>query len=270
MLEVSVLILTKDEEQDLPGCLNSVAWSDDVFVLDSFSTDRTVEIAKAAGARVVERRFDGYASQRNAGLDLPFKHPWVFVLDADERPSEGLVTEMLAAVESASQETCGFRFRRRDYYMGRWLKHVQASPYYVRLLRVGRARYEREVNEFVRVDGEICDLRNHLDHFPFSKGLDHWFSKHNTYSTMEAEEVLRSRRGHVPFSPMKALTERDFNKRRFHQKELFYRLPARPVIKFVFLYLLKLGFLDGRAGYTYALLQAMYESMIVLKERELR
>lgn len=268
-MSISVLVLTKNEEQDLPGCLASVTWSDDVVVLDSISTDRTVEIAKAAGARVAVRTFDGYASQRNAGLELPFKNPWVFVLDADERPSEELALEMLRAVKSAPDHIGAFRVRRRDYYMGRWLKHVQASAFYIRLLRVGSARYVREVNEVVQVSGDVRELFHHLDHFPFSKGLEHWFAKHNLYSTLEAAEVLRSRRGQVPFSPAKAFTERDFNKRRFHQKELFYRLPARPLIKFLLLYVLKRGFLDGRPGYTYARLQMIYEELIVFKTREL-
>jgi glycosyltransferase involved in cell wall biosynthesis len=266
---ISVLVLTRNEERDLPGCLESVAWCNDIVVLDSYSVDRTVAIAEAYGARVVQRAFDGYASQRNAGLAAGFAHPWVFVLDADERPSRDLVEEMQSAVESASDVTCGFRMQRRDYFMGRWLKHAQASAYYIRLLRLGRARYEREVNEIARVDGEIRDLQHHLDHFPFSKGLEHWFHKHNLYSTMEAAEVLRSRRGHVPFSLAKAFFERDFNERRFHQKELFYRMPVRPILKFMLLYVWKGGFLDGRAGYTYARLQAIYELMIVLKTDEL-
>lgn len=268
MTGISVLVLTKNEEQDLPGCLESLSWCDDVHVLDSYSTDGTEQIAVTRGVNFHRRVFDGYASQRNAGLELPFKHPWVFVLDADERPTTELIAEMNVIVQRAPQDVGAYRIRRRDFFMGRWLRHVQASPYYVRLLRVGRARYEREVNEVVRVNGEIVDLSAPFDHFPFSKGIHHWFEKHNVYSTMEAAEVLRTRAGEVPFSPVKALTAKDFNERRFHQKELFYRLPARPLIKFMILYILKRGFLDGRAGYAYARLQAVYEYMIVLKTRE--
>lgn len=265
MTGISVLVLTKNEEQDLPGCLESLRWSDDVVVLDSHSSDRTGDIAHAYGVRFVQRAFDGYASQRNAGLALPFKYGWVFVLDADERATAELVQEMRSVVDRASPGVAAFRMRRRDFLYGRWLKHVQASPWYVRLFRVGSARYEREVNEIVRADGEILNLEGYFDHFPFSKGLDHWLSKHNVYSSMEAEEVRKSRMGGARLSIARAFFERDFNERRYHQKELFYRLPARPLIKFVILYVLKRGFLDGRAGYTYARLQMLYESMIVIK-----
>ena len=106
-------------------------------------------------------------------------------------------------------------------------------------------------------------------HYPFSKGLAHWMDRHNAYSTFEAQQILDNRRGRQPFSLRKAFFASDFGERRYHQKELFYRLPARPLIKFLLLYGFKRGFLDGRAGFTYAMLQAMYEYLIVLKSREL-
>jgi glycosyltransferase involved in cell wall biosynthesis len=109
---ISVLILTKNEERDLPGALASVAWSDDVHVFDSQSTDGTVEIARAAGAQVHSRAFDDYATQRNAALVLPFKHSWVFLLDADERPTPELAAEMQRVVGEAPANTAGFRLRR--------------------------------------------------------------------------------------------------------------------------------------------------------------
>jgi glycosyltransferase involved in cell wall biosynthesis len=267
---ISVLVLTKNEEQDLPGCLNSVAWSDDVHVFDSFSTDRTVEIARARGVAVAQREFDNFASQRNAALQgLRFRHPWTLILDADERATPALARECLRFVGRASAEVAAGRIRRRDYLHGTWLRHAQLSPFYVRLVRPGRVRYEREVNEVLKVDGMIADLDEHFDHFPFSKGLAHWVSKHNLYSSLEAVQVLKSRRGEHRFSLASALFERDFNKRRYHQKEFFYRLPGRPLLKFLLIYVARLGFLDGRAGATYAMLQAIYEYLIVLKTREL-
>jgi glycosyltransferase involved in cell wall biosynthesis len=267
---ISVLILTRNEERDLPGCLDSVAWCDDVHVFDSLSTDRTVEIARARGARVATRPFDGYASQRNAALHgLPFKHPWVLTVDADERVPAALARELAAFVTDAPEEVAACRMRRRDFLGDTWLKHCQLSPYYVRLARPERVRYEREVNEVLKVEGAIRDLHEPFDHFPFSKGMRHWLDKHNAYSTMEAQYVLDSRRGATAFSPAAALLARDFNERRRHQKELFYRLPLRPAVKFFYLYVWRRGFLDGRAGFTFAMLQAMYEYMIVLKSREL-
>ncbi len=267
----SVLILTKNEEQDLPGCLNCVACSDDVHVYDSLSTDRTIEIARAHGARVTQRAFDNYANQRNAALHgLPFKYPWVLILDADERVPAALWREMRAFVGAPLARTAACRMRRRDFLGTSWLKHSQISPYYIRLVQPSRVRYEREVNEVLRVDGGIHDLAQPFDHFPFSKGMRHWLDKHNIYSSMEAKCFLDSHQGRTDFSLRQAFAARDFNERRYHQKELFYRLPLRPLLKFLYVYLWRRGFLDGSAGFTYAALQAIYEYMIVLKTRELR
>jgi glycosyltransferase involved in cell wall biosynthesis len=270
MSVISVLILTKNEEQDLPGCLDSVAWSDDVHVFDSLSDDATVVVARACGARVRQRPFDNYAAQRNAALHgLHFKHPWVLTLDADERIPDALHIEMLERIDRAPEDVAAFRIRRRDFLGKTWLKRSQLSPWYIRLVRPHRVRYEREVNEIVKVDGRIEDLAQPFDHYPFSKGMTHWLAKHNTYSTMEAQYIVHSRQSKPRFSIAQAFINRDFNERRYHQKELFYRLPLRPFFKFGLLYFAKLGFLDGRAGLTYAVLQSFYEYMIVLKTREL-
>ncbi|MGO4154119.1 glycosyltransferase family 2 protein [Cupriavidus sp. YAF13] len=266
---VSVLILTKNEEQDLPGCLQSVAWSDDIHVYDSISTDSTVEIAQSFGATVTQRPFDNWASHQNWGLaNIKFKNPWVFYIDADERMTPELVESVLSAVKSATEEVA-FSVRRRDFFMDTWLKHVQTSPYYLRLFRPERMRYERLVNPVSIPDGPSAKISGYLDHFPFSKGLEHWIARHNSYSNLEAKQIIENRRGQAPFSLAKAITSTDFHERRFHQKEIFYRLPMRPVVKFLVLYVGKRGFLDGRAGLTYAALQSIYEYLIVLKTAQL-
>jgi len=118
-------------------------------------------------------------------------------------------------------------------------------------------------------DGPVGEVAGYLDHYPFSKGMSHWLARHNSYSSLEARQILDNRAEGGSFRLASALFERDFHRRRYHQKEVFYRLPARPVLKFLLLYLAKGGFLDGRAGLTYAALQAIYEYMIVLKTREL-
>lgn len=266
---ISVLILTKNEQQDLPGALQSVAWSDDVHVFDSCSTDATVEIARAAGATVHSRTFDDYATHRNAALALPFRYPWLFLLDADERPSPELSAEIQRVVAEAPANTAGFRLRRRDFLFGTWLKHAQISPYYIRLVRAGHAKYTRAINEVLEVDGPIAELLHPLDHFPFSKGMAHWIAKHNTYSSMEAELIVREQGLQNP-SLRSALSHPDFHTRRLHQKALFYRLPARPLIKWCYMMFLRGAILDGTAGVTYATLQAFYEYLIVLKTKELR
>lgn len=267
---ISVLILTRNEEHDLPGCLDSVAWSDDVHVFDSFSTDRTVEIARQRGAKVVQRKFDTYARQRNAALEtLPFQHEWIFLPDADERPTPELIAEMQQVSQSAPAGTAGFRVRRRDFLDGTWLKHAQLSPFYIRMVRRGQARYVRDINEILEVNGEVADLSQMLDHFPFSKGMKHWLDRHNVYSTMEAE-LIASGLGSMDASWKTALFGKDFHERRRAQKAIFYRMPARPLIKWAYMIFVRRAILDGSAGLKYANLQAMYEHMIVLKTRELQ
>ena len=265
---ISVLILTRNEEQDLPECLESVAWSDDIRVLDSESTDRTAEIARARGAIVSTRRFDGYAAQRNAGMKLPFRHAWVLVLDADERPTQELSAEMQQAVAVAPANVSGFRMRRRDFLWGTWLRHSQMTPFYVRLLRSGHAHYTRDINEIVKVDGDIRELSSPLDHFAFSKGISHWVAKHNTYSSKEAE-LLASGNATRSASLHQALFARNFHERRVAQKAIFYKLPARPLVKWCYMMFVRGALLDGRAGVMYATLQSFYEYLIEVKSREL-
>jgi glycosyltransferase involved in cell wall biosynthesis len=266
---ISVFILTKNEEQDLPGCLKSVRWSDDIHVFDSYSTDGTLEIARAAGAHITQRHFDNWSAHQNWGLaNIRFRHPWVLYIDADERVTPVLAENLHRAVENP-QDKIAFRIRRRDFWGDRWLKHVQASSYYLRLFRPEKMRYERLVNPVSIPDGPVADVAGFLDHYPFSKGMTHWLNRHNSYSSLEAQQIVKNRAAKREFSLKQAFFGENFNDRRFHQKELLYRMPARPLIKFLLLYLGKRGFLDGSAGFHYAMLQSLYEHMIVLKTKEL-
>ena len=265
---ISAVILTRNEEQDLPGCLASIAWCDDIHVLDSGSTDRTVNIAREHGATVTHRPFDGYASQRNASMRLPYLYPWVRVLDADERPTPALCAEMRAAVQIATPSTAAFRMRRRDYLWGTWLKHAQLTPFYVRLLRPQCVRYTREINEIAEIEGVTRELQGTLEHLAFSKGVGHWVAKHNEYSTREAQ-LLASGDAVRAASLRQALFSRDFSERRVAQKAIFYKLPGRPLIKWLAMVFLRRAMLDGRAGLAYATLQAFYEYLIEVKRKEL-
>ena len=266
---ISVLILTRDEQANLPACLASVAFSDDIHVLDSFSVDNTPTIAREHNAQVTQRKFDDWSTHQNwAVKNIPFKHQWVLYLDADERVTPELRDALLQAAANPTSNVA-FRVRRRDFFQGTWLKHVQASPFYIRLFRPEHIRYERLVNPVTIVDGPTGQLPGFLDHFPFSKGVTNWLERHNSYSTFEARQIIENRRGQAPFSIAAAFREPDFNRRRYHQKELFYRLPARPIAKFLLLYFIRGGILDGHAGLTYSILQSIYEYMIVLKTREL-
>jgi glycosyltransferase involved in cell wall biosynthesis len=265
---ISALILTRNEQQDLPGCLDSIAWCDDIHILDSESTDDTIAIAQVRGVHVTTRPFDTYAAQRNAAMQLPFRHPWVLVLDADERPTPELSAEMQSAVAAAPANVSGFRMRRRDFLWGTWLKHAQMTPFYVRLFRVGHVHYTRDVNEIVEVQGDILELQSPLDHFAFSKGITQWVAKHNGYSSKEAE-LLASGHASDGASLRQALFARNFHERRVAQKAIFYKLPARPLIKWCYMIFIRGAILDGHAGVMYATLQSFYEYLIEIKCREL-
>ena len=269
MTNISVIILTKNEQQDLPGCLESLSWSDDIHVYDSMSTDQTLAIAERFGARLTQRPFDNWSAHQNWGLkNIPFKHEWVYYSDADERMTPELLAAMKAAIASPGANSA-FRVRRRDFFMGTWLKHVTPSPFNIRLFKPANIRYERLTNPVTVVDGQIGDIAAHFNHFPFSKGMTHWIDKHNGYSTFEAGQIAANRGQGENFSITKALFSKNANERRFHQKEIYYRLPLRPFAMFLLLYVFKRGFLDGRAGLTYAILRSTYEYFIVLKMREL-
>lgn len=267
---ISVLILTRNEQRDLPDCLRSVSWSDDVHVFDSYSDDETLRLAKESGATVHQRVFDDYATHRNAALrEIPFRHPWLLLVDADERVTAELADEMRQRVAGAPPATGGYMIRRRDFLFGTWLQHAQISPFYLRLVRPEQAKYSRAINEIVEVTGCVESLAAPLDHFPFSKGIGHWVRKHDVYSTMEAELIFRQQGLNKP-SLRTALFSKEFLERRKHQKALFYRLPGRPLIKWLYMMFVRRAVLDGGAGVTYATLQSFYEYLIVLKTKELR
>lgn len=268
-MSVSVLILTLNEEINLEACLEALSWSDDIVVYDSLSTDRTVQIAEGRGARVVRRAFDNWSTHQNwAVANIEFRHPWVLYLDADERCSPDLRDEIRRVALPEAAESA-FRIRRKDFFMGRWLKRAQLYPVWiVRLFRPRNIRYERLVNPVARVDGPTGVIQAHIDHYPFSHGVGHWLARHNQYSDMEAIEAAKLRDSFD--LDARALWSRDPNERRRALKEIFQRMPGRPLIKFLYCYVWRRGFLDGRAGFTYAVLQAMYEYMISCKLIEIQ
>ena len=266
----SVLILTLNEEINLPACINSVTWSDDIVVLDSFSTDRTVEIAKAAGARVYQREHDSELGQRNYGLqELKFKHEWVYMPDADEITTPELRDEILSIVSDPSRLESAFKVRFKVMFMGRWIKHSSLYPtWVVRLVRPSQVRFERAFHTACFGTGPEGELNEHFLHYSFNKGMDAWYEKHNRYSLHEAREAIEHRRRQAP--DLRGLFDRDPRRRRRALKRLSYWMPFRPLLRFLYMYIFRLGILDGRAGYTYCSLLASYEQMIVVKIAELQ
>ena len=267
---VSALIFTKDEEKNLPECLEALEWCEDIHVVDSYSDDRTAAIAEANGATLTRRRFTDWASHQNWAVEnVPFKNDWILYVDADERVTAELARSVLAAVRNPGNNVA-FRFRRRDFLGEKWLKHVQLQHWSLRLFRREVIRYERLVHCVPTIAGNIGVIDGILNHYPFSKGYTNWLDRHNRYSTFEARQTLIDEAAAVDHSDWRALVGKDIYKRRYYQKLLFYRLPFRPAVKFLLLYFMWGGFMDGAAGFKYAALQAIYEYFIVLKTLEMR
>ncbi len=266
---ISVLILTLNEEINLPGCLESVKWCDDIVIYDSHSTDRTVEIAREAGARVFQRSFDNYANQRNAALtQVEYRHPWLLMLDADEHATPAVEQEIRKIVDSGEESITLYHIRRKDMFFGKWLRRSSGYPtWFGRFFRVGKVRVEREINEEYHTDGKVGHLQEHLIHYPFNKGVAFWFERHNRYSSIEASSLLQEVR--VPLELRKLFSSDPIIRRRI-LKQIAYRMPGRPFLVFCYLYLFRLGILDGRAGLTYCILRSIYEYMIDIKLKELR
>ena len=268
-MTISVLVLTLNEELNLPICLPALAWCDDVVVLDSHSNDKTEQLALASGARFVQRVFDNYAAQRNFGLNvINYKHDWLLMVDADEVVPPELVAEMREHLKHGTGNTSIYRMRRKDHFLGRWIKHSSGYPtWFGRLIKIGSVQVEREINEEYITDGDVGYLQEHLYHYPFNKGMSSWIDKHNRYSTMEAKLLLEGGLAAPSFADFFSSDPTD---RRRAIKGLVYRMPGRPLAMFFALYFVKGGFLDGRAGFVFSVLRAFYEFMINCKVRELK
>jgi len=262
----SVVILTLNEERDLPRCLESVRACDDVVLLDSGSTDRTVALARAAGARVFARPFDSFAGQRNhAQREIPFRHAWVFHLDADEQ----MTPELDAACRRAAarDDLDGFFVAPKMLWHGRWIPHCTDFPaWQARFVRapqfefvdVGHGQREAPHMRMDRLEaGYLHDLS--------SGGEAEWLEKHQRYARTEAQHVLA---GAAP--EWRRLFSRDRLARRRTLKSLVARMPARPALRFVYQYVLRGGFLDGAAAFRYCRLLARYERFMADELRALR
>ena len=263
----SVLILTKDEEVNIGACLDSVSWCDDVVVLDSHSEDGTREISAARGASVFQRAFDDFGAQRNHALDnIRFKYAWVFHLDADERFNEALRQECEDVI--LKDECSAYFVANRLVFLGRWIKHSSQYPYHqVRLVKRGEARFAKsghgqKEDSAARGTGY---LRTPYDHLNFSKGIADWVNRHNRYSSEEAAEASLLCEGPIPVLD---LLSGDSLVRKRALKRLHARLPARWLFKFVYLYFVKAGFLDGYPGFAYCMLNGYYDFLISLKIKE--
>lgn len=274
-VSVSVLIPIKNEAANLSRCLSSVVWADEIFVVDSQSTDGSIEIAEKSGAKVIQFHFDGtWPKKKNWALEnVPFRNDWVFILDADEVLPPEAAEEFAHAIASPG-DIAGYWINRRFMFMGRWLRHAYYPNWNLRLFRHSLGRYEKltdadtqsgdnEVHEHVIVQGATSRLRCEMDHYAFPS-VEVFVEKHNRYSNWEArvsaDRRLRGSASAIRSGPVG---------RRRKLKLLSQRLPCRPLLRFLYIYIWQKGFLDGREGYYFARLHAMYEFLSVAKTYEL-
>jgi glycosyltransferase involved in cell wall biosynthesis len=273
---VSVLVPIKNEAENLHRCLGCVPWAEEIWVVDSHSTDDSADIAKRHGASVVQFDFNGtWPKKKNWALEnLPFKNDWVLILDADEVLPPEAAAEIANAITNP-KGIAGYWINRRFFFLGRWLRHSYYPNWNLRLFRHSLGRYERltmaetrsgdnEVHEHVVVQGPTGRLRCEMDHYAFPS-VEVFMEKHNRYSNWEAR-VAADKLLHGSSEDLSSAVVG----RRRKLKLLSQRLPFRPLLRFLYIYIWQKGFLDGRDGYYFARLHATYEFLSVAKTYELR
>jgi glycosyltransferase involved in cell wall biosynthesis len=243
----SVIIITRNEERNIEACLESVAWADDVVVVDASSTDRTVERARKYTPSVIVREWLGFAEAKNVALEH-VKHTWVMWLDADERVPPELAAEIRSIVEAGRYDVAAYAVARRAYFLGKWIRHCGWYPgYVVRLFRRDRAVFTTSsVHESLVVNGRVDRLKHDLLHFT-DENLFHYFSKFNRYTTLASEDLHRAGRRCTAWD-----------------------LISRPPFLFFKMYIVRAGFLDGVHGFVLSLLSTAYVMVKYAKLWELQ
>lgn len=265
---VSVIILTKNEEQDLLRCLTSLIWTDDVHVLDSGSTDGTVEIAQKYGAKLSFNAFESFGKQRNFALqNLPLAYKWILFLDADEVATPQFVKAIKTAIENADENTAGFYCCWKMMLEERWLKNCDNFPkWQFRLLKKGRANFTDFGHG--QKEGEILGKLGYIKepylHYSFSKGWTEWIERHNKYSSLEAKDRLYDR------PPFMNIFKGNMSARNPALKSWLSTFSGWPLLRFLQAYIVNLGFLEGMPGFIYCSNMAYHEFLIFIKMREIR
>ena len=276
-IPVSILIPIRNEAGNLPRCLASVAWAGEIIVVDSQSTDGSQKIAEDLGARVVQFAFSGiWPKKKNWALEnLPFKHAWVFILDADEVLPPSAAEEFRRIVTAPAPALAGYWINRRFRFMGRWLRHAYYPNWNLRLFQHRLGRYEKltdtdtqsgdnEVHEHVVVQGATGHLACEMDHYAFPS-VEVFVEKHNRYSNWEARVALDRH-----LSGSGGTLQKGSVSLRRALKQLSHRLPCRGLLRFLFVYVWQRGFLDGREGFYFARLHGFYEFLSAAKTYEMK
>jgi glycosyltransferase involved in cell wall biosynthesis len=267
---VTVVVLTFNEELNLPACLESVAgWVEEIFVIDSGSTDRTLEIAKDFGARVMTHAFETHARQWSWALGaLPIRTSWVFGLDADQRVSRELREEVIGrlAREPSAAGPNGYFIPRRQIFRGRWIRHGGYYPkYLLKLFRRERVRVDPSelVDHHFEVPEPTALLASDLiEDNRNEAAISAWTAKHNRYAVLQARHELQLE-SRPPESLWTLFKSPDARTRRL--KQVWSRLPlfVRPCLYVFYRYVIRLGFLDGKEGFVFHVLQAFWYRLLV-------
>ena len=267
---LSIYILTYNEEIDIAACIESAMLSDDIIVVDSCSSDRTLEIAKNYPVRIVEHAFESHGKQRTWMLEnVAPKYEWVYILEADERMTPELFTECLEATKNP--DYIAYYVAERVMFMERWIRYSTQYPrYQLRLFLHGKVWF----TDYGHTEREVCNgatsfIKETYPHYTCSKGLNRWIEKHNRYSTDEAKETIyQLEQGDVNWRDL-FLGKTEVERRRA-LKDLSLRTPLRPFIRFIYMYFFLGGCLDGQPGLAWCTLQAFYEYLILLKVWEMK
>jgi len=271
LIDLTIVILTLNEEINLPQSLSNICgFASDIFIVDSMSTDRTMEIAAEYGVKVFKHTFLNYADQRNWALkELPYRTEWMMFLDADELLSDSLKRELEERLPYLKGDTCGIEVNRRFFWMGRWIRHGDVYPcWLLRIVRHSKAFCDdRTVNEHIRVDGKVIRMEGNLDHKDLRSFSD-WAKKHLLYADLEAGELVRaeSRRASGEAVESARIHGTQSERKRWLREKIWNRLLPplfRPFIYFIYRYFLKLGFLDGREGFIYHFLQGLWFQFLI-------
>jgi len=270
---IDVMIITHNEAMNLPHCLQALqGWTNKVFVIDSGSTDGTQDLARSFGAEVVHHDWPGYAEQKNWGMEnLPLESPWLLIVDADEvitpKLRDQLVELARKPVDSIPEN--GFFINRLTYFLDRPIRHCGYFPSWnMRFFKRNKGRYEdRLVHEHIIIDDPIGKIKEPMLHED-RRGLEHYFAKHNRYSTLESRQLFMDIT--QPGGPKEsANVTAETNRRRWLKRNVTQFVPLPSLWRFLYMYVIKLGVLDGAAGFEFCRFIATYDSMVALKLREL-
>jgi glycosyltransferase involved in cell wall biosynthesis len=266
-MNISVLILTHNEEKCIKRALSSViSWSDDIVVLDSYSSDGTEKIVSSfPNVRFIKNKFVDFSTQRNFGLhEIVFKNEWVFMLDADEMCTAELMKEMIGNISKEDNGSISYMMRRKDFFNGQWVK-IHFSVWFERLVKPKEVHFVGTVHEKISSNSRQGKIQSCFLHYPFENGIHHWINRHSAYALTMAEIELREKR-HIKITELFNINPQ---KRQCVLKTFYQQLPARWAIYFLYKLIINKGVFCGINGITFVALETIYHYLVAVNLRVL-